>query len=380
MNRFVFLLLTIFSLTATKSISQTTVPYRVEIVFCLDLSGSTNGLIDRIRDHFWDYTYLLSKCNPQATYRIGVVGFSRPSFKREKGYVKVLKDLTTDMESIGKEIFDLKTSIEKGDQMVGHALLTCGKDISWSQDSSVLRVLFIVGNGLVNQGGTDFRKAAEDLQATGITVNALYCNTRTFSSREVNGWKEIAELGKGYFSTFSVTSKYYASLGDFNISRLHDLNDSLNNTYIYYGVNGKERWQTMADQDRKIYFSNPEGYIFRSSFKISPLYQKRNSSWDLVDLLGLKGDVRPEEYDPAFLPEEFRRMKEEDFKKVVIQNRIERTRLIHEIKTLIGEKEQKETADKPLQEKNMQSFDLITLKILNMLLEKKGYVCDRKPQ
>jgi hypothetical protein len=213
MQRFFFLILIFFFVPASRPLAQANAAGRIEVVFCLDLSGSTNGLIDRFRDHFWDYTYALSKCTPQVTYRFGVVGFSRPSFRRETGYVKVLKDLTTDMEAVGKELFELKTSVEKGDQMVGHALTACGKNISWSEDSSVVKILYVVGNGMVNEGGTDFRKAAQELQAGGIIVNTLYCNTKTMSNLEVSGWKEIAEIGKGYFSSFSVRSNYYTTVG-----------------------------------------------------------------------------------------------------------------------------------------------------------------------
>jgi len=377
MQRFFFLILIFFSVPVSRTLAQSTGTGRVEVVFCLDLSGSTNGLIDRFRDHFWDYTYALSKCNPQVSYRFGVVGFSRPSFRRETGYVKVLKDLTTDLEAVGNELFELKTSVEKGDQMVGHALAACGKNISWTADSSVLKILFMVGNGLVNEGGTDFRKAAQELQENGIIINALYCNTKTMSSLEVSGWKEIAEIGKGYFSSFSVRSNYYTTVAGVDLKRLHELNDSLNNTYVYYGPVGKERWQMMRELDRRIYNSNPEGYLYRSYFKISPLYQRKNSSWDLVDLLFVKGNFRFSDLDPAYLPETLRLAKEEDLRKLVLQCKAERTFLLSELKSLVATREKTEE-EHSLNNKKMLTFDTLTLKILNTILEKKGYFCGAK--
>jgi hypothetical protein len=295
-----FLILLLSITTAGVYCSPPEAARRVEVVFCLDMSASTNGLIDRFRDHLWDYTYFFSTCSPVPEYRIGVVGFSRPTFKRENGYVKVLKDLTTDMESLSKEMFDLKSSIEKGDQFVGHALIACAKDISWSKDSSVIKVLFVVGNGLVTLGGTDFRNAAAELQSMGVVVNTLYCSNRTFNKRELGGWADIAEIGKGKFTTFSVASHYYGDPG-VNINQLRALNDSLNKTYLYYGPNGKEHWEIMTEQDRKIYNANAEGYLYRCLFKISPLYQKKNTTWDLIDLVTVNGSLGHTAINAAYL-------------------------------------------------------------------------------
>lgn len=292
--------------------------------------------------------------------------------------MKVLKDLTTDMEAVASELFELKTSVEKGDQLVGHALLACNKNISWSEDSSVVKILFVVGNGLVNEGGTDFRKATQELYAAGIVVNTLYCNTKTMNTIEIGGWKEIAEIGKGYFSSFSVRSNYYTSTGSVDMKKLHALNDSLNNTYLYYGASGKERWQMLWDLDRKIYFSNPQGYIYRSRFKISTLYQKKNSSWDLVDLLFVKGELKLADFDPVYLPEPLRTMNEEEFRKLLMKNKVNRARFLSEIKNEFAVQDRAASEDSTVTGKRMLTFDTLTLKIIHTILEKKGYVCEAK--
>jgi hypothetical protein len=167
-------------------------------------------------------------------------------------------------------------------------------------------------------------------------------------------------------------------LGGIDLTRLHDLNDSLNNTYVYYGPGGKDRWQMMWDLDRKIYNSNPEGYLYRSYFKISPLYQRKNSSWDLVDLLFVKGNFRYSDLEPASLPESLRLTPEDDLRKLVLQCKVDRARLLSEIKSLIAAREKATEDDKGVHEKKMLTFDTLTLKILNMILEKKGYFCGAK--
>src|SRR6476620_9787998 len=115
-----FLMLMLVSISATNTKPDRYGP-PVDIVFCLDLSGSTNGIVDRMRNHIWDYVHLFSNCTPRADFRIGFVGFARPSYGKENYYVKVISDLTHDIEGLTHELLKMRTQIEKGDQFVGPA-------------------------------------------------------------------------------------------------------------------------------------------------------------------------------------------------------------------------------------------------------------------
>jgi hypothetical protein len=64
----------------------------LDIVFCLDLSGSTNGLVNDVRDNLWLIANELNAMQPKPDFRLGVICFSRPSFGKEDGYVKVFSD------------------------------------------------------------------------------------------------------------------------------------------------------------------------------------------------------------------------------------------------------------------------------------------------
>jgi hypothetical protein len=370
-----FFIILLFAALTNTAFSQQDTPRKVEIVFCLDMSASTNGLIDRFREHLWDYTNLFAGCQPVPAFRIGLVGFSRPSFKKENGYVKVLKDLTTDIESVSKKLFDLKTSVEKGDQYVGHALTACTKNISWSPDTGVIKIVFFAGNGLVNMGGIDYRKAAADLAEMGVQINTLFVTTRTFTKKEISGWEEIAKIGNGTFSSFTVSTNYFSPTGSMDMKQLRALNDSVNATYLYYGTSGLARWQLMTEQDRKIFNTNPEGFIFRTQFKVSSLYQSCNSSWDLVDFFSAHGDVHNADLTPALLPEDYRQFSEADLKKRVQAKKADRQRLLQRIKFVMREWEEKKAADKTAHEKTIQTFDVITMKLIKNNLEKRGYIC-----
>ena len=47
----------------------------LDIVFCLDLSGSTNGLVNDVRDNLWLIANELNAMNPKPDFRLGVICF-----------------------------------------------------------------------------------------------------------------------------------------------------------------------------------------------------------------------------------------------------------------------------------------------------------------
>ena len=68
----------------------------IDVVFCVDLSGSSNGILDDIRERYWEIVNQVNEYRPSPRLRIAVVGFSRPSFGAKTGYVKIIKGLTSD--------------------------------------------------------------------------------------------------------------------------------------------------------------------------------------------------------------------------------------------------------------------------------------------
>lgn len=273
------LLVNIFFLRT--SFAQSSKPV-VDIVFCIDLSASTNGILDRFRDHYWDYIHFFSQCKPATDFRIGFVAFSRPSYKRENNYVKVIRDLTNDYESLSHDLLQIKSTIEKGDQFVGAALNVCLKNISWSKNSTALKIIFLVGNGMPNTGEINYEKAATELSAKGIIINTMYCIQKA-ADIEKRGWQKIAEIGNGKFFPIQIKAVSYESLHGFDLDKFHSLNRKFNNTYLYYGKSGFTKWRLQCQEDDYMYTFNTDGYCWRTHYKLSDQYQGKNSDWDLVD-------------------------------------------------------------------------------------------------
>ena len=370
--RIFFFLLLLFTGISSKPVTQSPFGTPVDIVFCLDLSGSTNGIIERMRNHIWDYVNLFSRCQPRPDFRIGFVGFARPSFGRDNYYVKVISDLTHDIEGLTHELLKLRTQIEKGDQFVGPALKVCGEKISWSERPEAIKVVFLGGNGLVTTGNEPYTKAVETCVAKGIVVNSIYILNNPVVGEQA-GWEDIASRGNGKYTSMQVKFEYFENLGGFDMEKLFALNKKLNDTYLYYGPIGKERWKIQRADDESIYKANSEGYRYRIQFRISDLYLNKNSEWDLVDL-HTKNPAGLATIDRNLVPDTLKYMTDPDFRAHVIFNKSKRNKAIADIRKMLLEKEQL-VKDKNLgAEKNMKTFDITTIKWLSDILVAKGFV------
>lgn len=346
-------------------------PPPVDIVFCIDLSASTNGILDRFRDHLWDYVHLFSQCAPAPNVRIGFVAFSRPSYKRENSYVKVIQDLTNDFESLSHELLVIKSTIEKGDQFVGAAMSVCSKDISWSKDSDALKVVFLVGNGKATTGEMNYERAATELASKGVIINTVYC-IEPAAAFDKRGWEQIAEIGGGKFSAIQIKNVYYESLHGFDIDKFHALNKKFNNTYLYYGKHGFTKWRLQCQEDDYMYTFNTEGFRFRSQFKMSNQYQQKNADWDLIDL-HYKDPTLIYQQDKLTMPDTLKNMPPEDLRAFIIFNKYQRKLLIRKITQMIEEKEMKDKEEGRVLNKTMNTLDIISINILKELMNQKGF-------
>ncbi|MBK5285659.1 MAG: VWA domain-containing protein, partial [Bacteroidia bacterium] len=173
-NIFYIRVLIIFFFLSEASSAQRIQPPPIDIVFCMDLSGSTNGIIEHLRNHLWHFVHELDQLEPQANYRFGFVGYSRPSFGKDNYYVKVIRDLSYDNELLSSEMFALRTQVEQGSQFVGAALMNCIKNLNWSKEKDAVKIIFLSGNGFVNADGDTYKKACELAVSRGIIIHSLY--------------------------------------------------------------------------------------------------------------------------------------------------------------------------------------------------------------
>lgn len=176
----------------------------LEIVFCVDLSGSMNGVLSDFRNQYWFIVNMVQAAMPDRELRIGLVGFSRPSFGRENSYVKVLAPISSNLDLAAGALYRLKPSIEKGDQIVSAALRTSIMEMQWSAAANSTKMIFLIGNGMAHSGLHDYVKYAENAKAKNISVHTLYARQKSNYIKEIPGWRRIAGLSGGECMEFSL--------------------------------------------------------------------------------------------------------------------------------------------------------------------------------
>ena len=359
----VFLCFTFLGIQAGSA--QERKPLPVDVVFCLDLSGSTNGLVDHMRSHLWDYWNFFSHCDPKPEYRIGFVTFARYSNGKSDGYAKVISDLGTDFEKMSSILYDIPVRTEKGEQHIAAALNVCLRKISWSSNPLAKKIIFIVGNGNIYKGSEDIDETLQKLYANNVVVHSIYCNIPG-EITAIKGWEKIAQTGGGKISTMSLHNRYFDNT-EVDMDKLRGLSRQFNNTYLYYGKRGAQRWKMLQEEDNNIYISNTEGFRFRNLYKISEDYQNRNSSWDLVDLYG-KNPVGYMHVDKKYLNDTCKKMTPVQLRSYIIFKKYERIRLAALISELISGSRQGDT-DNDVMKKEMPTLEVITQKILRDILK-----------
>ena len=305
----------------------------VDVVICLDVSGSMQDLLDSARARVWDVVNELARMKPTPELRVGLLSYGTDKSVADDGWIDVHLDLTDDLDGVYAELMAL--TIGGHEEYVGRALDTALDEIGWSPDRDVLRILFITGNESADQGveSHDFRVAARAASDRGIIVNALYAGNRDQGIAEM--WPEVARRGDGVFSAIDPSS------GTIQIPTPQDenllaLNAKLNTTYLPYGERGNDGLTNQLAQDANATRLGVQSCSSRIVAKGSALYT--NASWDLVDA-ALEEGFDWDDLDPQDLPEELRAMTYEQLDAHIETVRVKREEIQHEIQLVSAERE-----------------------------------------
>lgn len=307
----------------------------MDVVFVIDISGSTGGILSAVRDKFWEIQNEVARLQPTPKYRIGIVCAGRPSFKKENNYVKVISDLTTDIDAAAHPFFSIKDVRSPGNYFIGHALDAAVNEISWSEHPNSIRMMIFIGNGKPS-AGPGFRKPIKDAKEKGITLHSLYFLTYS-NQQEQAEWKSMAEETGGRFFTISLNEPRIVFTKSYDGELLQEANFMINNTYTPYGNEGFKRFEMQSELDTDAEISGEEKVEARSFFKATPLYQGKNASWDLIDYMNNGGDIMKVSMNKV--DDTLAAMSDDDFKMRLNEINYERSEYISIIKMLSTQRE-----------------------------------------
>ncbi|MEN0063790.1 MAG: vWA domain-containing protein [Myxococcota bacterium] len=277
-------------------------PRDVDIVLCLDTSGSMEQLIDSARSRLWDVVNEVGEQEPNANLRVGLLSYGSPTpGTGASGYVVVQSALTNDLDALYATMWGLHT--DGGDEYVGWVLEDALEKMPWSTSDNAARLIFVAGNESAYQGSKDPTRIAARAKVQGFKINTLYAGQVNQGVAE--NWDDVAEAGGGRFTAISMADGLVqvATPHDAEIERL---NKALNDTYVPMGEAGRQRYRRVQEQDERAGRMGAASSAARALAKGSSVY--KNEAWDLVDAT-TSGKAEPEAVSAPMLPPEMQAMR-----------------------------------------------------------------------
>lgn len=259
--------------------NQSPVHNTIQLALLLDVSSSMDGLIDQAKSELWTIVNEVAKAKKNqenAKLEIALYEYGRGSNNAMKGYVKKLLDYTSNLDSISLVLFSLSTN--GGSEYCGQVIQDAVQELSWNDDDSVYKVIFIAGNEAFNQGSVDYKNSGELAKSKGIFINTIFCGQSAEGIR--THWLDGARVGSGEYFCIDHNAVVYDIPTPFDVE-IGLYNDSLNSTYWSYGTRGD-----LAKENQMVQDANAGSLSFsvktkRAVSKASAMYT--NSDWDAVD-------------------------------------------------------------------------------------------------
>jgi len=306
--------------------------HRIEVVFVLDTTSSMSGLIQAAREKIWSIATTMASAQENPDIKMGLVAF------RDRGdaYITRVFDLSDDLDSMYASLMDFRAQGGgDGPESVNQALYDAIHKVSWSNDSNVYRVVFLVGDAPPHMDyGNDVKYPVTLAVAAkkGIVVNAIQSGQHQFTRP---AWQEIAALGHGEYFQVEASGNAVAVSTPFD-EKLSRLAAELEDTRLYYGdAETKKAQKAKLDANARLRKElSTEALARRDTFNATAS-GKANllGESELVDAIS-SGRVELDEIEEENLPASLQAMAPAEQIVVITEQAQRRDQLQQEIKKL----------------------------------------------
>jgi Mg-chelatase subunit ChlD len=211
---------------------KATVRPEVEVVFCLDTTGSMGGLINAAKQKIWAICNEIAGGKPAPRVKVGLVAF------RDRGdaYITKVIDLTEDLDAIHGQLMSFRAE-GGGDfpESVNQALHESVTKIKWSDNPKTLRLLFLVGDAPPHMDYKEDVKYPETCQLAakkGIIINTVQCGNHAETRKY---WQEICRLAEGSYVQIDAAGGPVVAIATPYDRDLASINTDLGKTTLTFG-------------------------------------------------------------------------------------------------------------------------------------------------
>lgn len=169
----------------------------IELVFCLDATGSMSGLIATAKEKIWSIVSELSQTQPAPRIKLGMV------FYRDRGdaYITKVIPMTLDIDSVYTELLAIQAG-GGGDtpESVNQALHEAVSQMNWTRGNNVYKTVFLVGDCAPHmdyKNDVKYQVTCKLASEKGITLNTIKLGTQCTDA--IPHFKAIAECSNGEY-------------------------------------------------------------------------------------------------------------------------------------------------------------------------------------
>lgn len=336
----------------------------VEIVFCLDATGSMSGLIGTAKEKIWDIVSELAQSNDVESLKLGMVFYR----DRGDGFVTKQIDLTNDLDEVYSDLLEINAA-GGGDtpESVNQALHEAISDMKWSNKSSTYKTIFVVGDcppHMDYQDDVKYTQSCKVAAKKGIIINTIKLGTSCKSA--IYHFKEMASCTNGEFMQLDQQASDIVIATPYD-DDIYEVSQSIDQSRMYYGnqveqsVNYSKKEKSMAVYKKSSKTSNSA----RASYKMSKSGRK---SW-----LGNKeiindyanGKITLDQITDDELPKELKGKSKDEIKIVLEKLKKERSEKERKLKEL--SEKRKEFIKTKKKEMDSSKQSLFSEKVVDVL-------------
>ncbi len=296
---------------------------RIEVCFVLDTTGSMGGLIEGAKQKIWSIANEMINAQPTPELKLGLIGY------RDRGDDYVVKSfsLTDDIDAIYGHLREFQAGGGgDGPESVNEALAEAIHKMPWSNDSKVLKIIFLVGDAPPHMdypNAPKYPDLCREAAKKDLIINTIQCGEMA-ETKPI--WQEIAKMAEGSYAGISQSGNV-AVISTPMDKELSRLNERIGATLIPYG---DSKLQAEVNAKYAMAASAPVAAMADRLSYNSKTGKAVQGRGELVDALNDK-TVKLDEIDQKQLPAELQKLDRNELQKRIGKARDERADLQKQI-------------------------------------------------
>ncbi len=344
---------------------------KIQLAILLDTSNSMDGLIGQAKSQLWKVVNELARSKRHGVHpklEVALFEYGNDGLEESDGYIRMVSDLTTDLDKISEKLFQLSTN--GGSEYCGEVIDRAVDRLAWSRSADTLKVIYIAGNEPFTQGPVAYTKSSSKAINRGIIVNTIFCGP--FDEGVATMWKDGADRADGRYMSINQDEAVVSVPSPWD-AEIVKLGNDLNGTYLAYGgARGEVAKERQAAQDVNAASMGAAAPVERSVAKAQAAYT--NSGWDLVDAVQNKA-VDLKALKDEELPEAMKKLSPADRDKYVQKVGAQRAQIQAKINDL-NEKRRVFVAEQMKKNTQSNSLDRAILTSVKDEAAKKGFTIE----